>query len=69
MYAVSWNGSGWHLVGTTTTGGHIGAFDAVRLRGRGATASRSAGTTQFVATTRSESAFWNGTRWKVVLTA
>ena len=29
VYAVSWNGSGWHLVSMTTTGGHIGAFYAV----------------------------------------
>ena len=68
VYADAWNGSGWHLVGPTTTGGHIGAFGAVDCV-TAANCVALAGTTQFVATTRSESAFWNGTRWKVVLTA
>jgi hypothetical protein len=67
-YAVSWNGSGWHLVSMTTTGGHMGAFYAVDCLAATSCVAL-AGTTQFAATTRSESAFWNGTRWKVVLTA
>jgi len=67
-YAVSWNGSGWHLVGMTTSGGHIGAFAAVDCPAATSCAAL-AGTTQFAASDRSESAFWNGTRWKVVLTA
>ena len=68
VYADAWNGSGWHLVGVPTTGGHIGAFGAVDCV-TAANCVALAGTTQFVATTRPESAFWNGTRWKVVLTA
>jgi hypothetical protein len=68
VYAVSWNGSGWHLVGVTTTGGHIGAFNAVTCLAATSCAALGA-TTQFAASGRSESAFWNGTRWKVVLTA
>jgi hypothetical protein len=68
VYAVSWNGSGWHLVSMTTTGGHIGAFYAVDCLAAVSCAAL-AGTTQFAASTRSESAFWNGTRWKVALTA
>jgi hypothetical protein len=68
VYAVSWNGSGWHLVSMTTTGGHIGAFYAVSCLAATNCVALT-GTTQFAASTRSESAFWNGTRWKVVLTA
>jgi hypothetical protein len=68
VYAVSWNGRGWHLVSTTATGGHLGAFGEVRCLAA-ASCVALAGTTQFAATGRSESAFWNGTRWKVVLTA
>ena len=68
VYADSWNGSGWHQVSMTTTGGHIGAFYAVDCLAATSCAAL-AGTTQFAASTRSESAFWNGTRWKVVLTA
>ena len=68
VYAVSWNGSGWHLVSMTTTGGHLGAVYAVScLAATNCVAL--GGTTQFAASARSESAFWNGTRWKVVLTA
>jgi hypothetical protein len=68
VYADSWNGSGWHQVSMTTTGGHIGDFYAVDCTGASSCAAL-AGTTQFTATARSESAFWNGTRWKVALTA
>lgn len=68
VYADTWNGSGWHLAAMTTTGGHLGALGAVDCVAA-ASCVVLAGTTQFVATTRSESAFWNGTRWKVVLTA
>lgn len=68
VYADSWNGSGWHQVSMTTVGGHIGDFGAVDCTGANSCAALGA-TTQFVATARSESAFWNGTRWKVALTA
>jgi hypothetical protein len=68
VYAVSWNGSGWHLVSMTSTGGHIGDFYAVSCLAATNCAAL-AGTTQFAASTRSESAFWNGARWKVVRTA
>jgi hypothetical protein len=68
VYADSWNGTGWHLVPMTTTGGHIGAFSAVSCLTATSCAALGA-TTQFAATQRSESAFWNGTRWKVALTA
>jgi hypothetical protein len=68
VYADSWNGSGWHLVPMTTTGGHIGAFSAVNCLAATSCAALGA-TTQFAASARSESAFWNGTRWKVALTA
>lgn len=68
VYTVSWNGRGWHLVSMTTTGGHLGdLFDVICLAATSCVAL--GGTTQFAATDRSESAFWNGTRWKVVLTA
>jgi hypothetical protein len=68
VYADSWNGTGWHLVALTTTGGHIGAFSAVSCLAATSCAALGA-TTQFAASQRSESAFWNGTGWKVVLTA
>ena len=68
VYADSWNGTGWHLVPMTTTGGRIGAFYAVSCLAATSCAAVAA-TTQFAASARSESAFWNGTRWKVVLTA
>ncbi len=67
VYAVSWNGSRWHLDSMATTGGHIGAFYAVDCTGASSCVALAA-TTQFAASARSESAFWNGTRWKVVLT-
>jgi hypothetical protein len=66
-YAVSWSGGGWHLVGMSTTGGRIGGFIAVTCLAAASCAALGA-TTQFAASARSESAFWNGTRWKVVLT-
>lgn len=53
---------------TTATGGRIGAFSAVDCVAATSCAAL-AGTTQFAATSRSESAFWNGARWKVALTA
>jgi hypothetical protein len=68
VYAVAWNGSGWHLVSMTTTGGRIGAFDTVDCVAATSCVALAA-TTQFAASARPESAFWNGTRWKVVLTA
>jgi len=68
VYADSWNGTGWHLVPMTTAGGHIGAFSAVSCLAATSCAALGA-TTQFAASARSESAFWNGTRWKVALTA
>jgi hypothetical protein len=68
VYAVGWNGSRWRLVSTTATGGRIGAFSAVDCVAATSCAAL-AGTTQFAATSRSESAFWNGARWKVALTA
>jgi hypothetical protein len=68
VYAASWNGSGWHLGAVTATGGHLGDFDEVRCLTATSCVALAA-TTQFAASARSESAFWNGTRWKVVLTA
>jgi hypothetical protein len=68
VYAVAWNGRGWRLVSTTATGGHLGAFDEVRCLAATSCVALAA-TTQFAASERSESAFWNGTRWKVVRTA
>ncbi len=68
VYADSWNGTGWHLVPMTTAGGHIGAFSAVSCLAATSCAALGA-TTQFAASARSESAFWNGTRWTVALTA
>ena len=68
VYADSWNGTGWHLVPMTTLGGHIGAFSAVSCLAATSCAALGA-TTQFAASARSESAFWNGTRWTVALTA
>jgi hypothetical protein len=68
VYAAAWNGSGWHLAAVTATGGHLGDFDEVRCLSATSCVALAA-TTQFAASARSESAFWNGTRWKVVLTA
>jgi hypothetical protein len=68
VYTDSWNGSGWRAVSMTTTGGHIGGFYAVSCLAPTSCVALAA-TTQFAASARSESAFWNGTRWKVVLTA
>ncbi|HEX4091134.1 MAG TPA: hypothetical protein VHZ33_20680 [Trebonia sp.] len=68
VYAAAWNGHGWHLVAMTTTGGHIGAFTAVTCLTATSCVALTA-TTQFAASARSEAAFWNGTRWKVVRTA
>jgi hypothetical protein len=67
-YAVSWNGRGWRLVSMATSGGRTGGFFAVTCLAATSCAALGA-TTQFAASPRSESAFWNGTRWKVVLTA
>jgi hypothetical protein len=66
-YAVSWNGRGWRLVSMATSGGRIGGFIAVTCLAATSCAALGA-TTQSAASARSESAFWNGTRWKVVLT-
>ena len=68
VYADSWNGGGWHLLSMTTTGGRIGAFYAVSCLTATSCVALGA-TTQIAASARPESAFWNGTRWKVVLTA
>jgi hypothetical protein len=68
VYAAAWNGSGWHLAAVTATGGHLGDFDEVRCLAATSCVALAA-TTQFAASARSESAFWNGARWKVVLTA
>jgi len=68
VYAAVWNGRGWRLAGMTTTGGRIGAFYAVGCLAASSCMAIGA-TTQFAASARSESALWNGTRWKVALTA
>jgi hypothetical protein len=68
VYAVSWNGHGWHLVGVAATGGKLGAFGQLRCLSATSCVAL-AGTTAFAASTRSESAFWNGKAWKIVLTA
>jgi hypothetical protein len=67
-YAVSWSGGGWHLVSMSATGGRIGGLIAVTCPAATSCAALGA-TAQFAASARSESAFWNGARWKVVLTA
>jgi len=68
VYADSWNGRGWHLVSMVAVGGHLGELTEVRCLAA-ASCVALADTTQTSATQRSESAFWNGTRWKVIPTA
>ena len=68
VYAVSWNGHTWQRVPVAATGGKLGAFG--QLRCLSATSCVALGaTTSFAATQRSESVFWNGKSWKIVLTA
>jgi hypothetical protein len=68
VYADAWNGTSWHLVSLTATGGHLGELTEVRCLAA-ASCVALAETTQISATQRSESAFWDGTRWRVVATA
>jgi len=68
VYAASWNGHGWRPVAMTATGGRLGEFVQIRCLAAASCVALAA-TTQFAATALSESAFWNGTRWKVVATA
>jgi hypothetical protein len=68
VYATSWDGRAWHLVSMTADGGHLGELAEVRCVAAASCVALAA-TTQTSATQRSESAFWNGTRWKVIPTA
>jgi hypothetical protein len=68
VYAVSWNGRGWHLVAVAPVGGKLGSFGAVRCLSATNCVALGA-TTAFAATQRYESAFWNGRTWKIVATA
>jgi hypothetical protein len=68
VYADRWNGTSWHSVSMTANGGHIGDLVEVRCLAA-ASCVALAGTTQTSATERSETAFWNGTRWKITATA
>jgi hypothetical protein len=64
VYADAWNGTGWRLVRMTASGGPLGELNQVRCLAATSCVAL-ADTTQTSATQRSESAFWNGTRWKV----
>ena len=68
VYADSWDGRAWHPVSMTTDGGRLGELTEVRCLAA-ASCVALADTTQISATQRSESAFWNGTRWRVIPTA
>lgn len=68
VYADYWNGAAWHLVSMRTSGGHLGELDEIRCLAATSCVALGA-TTQFAATQRSESAFWNGTTWRIVPTA
>ena len=68
VYAVAWNGHGWHRVAVVTTGGKLGYFAQVRCLSAASCVALGA-TTAFAATQRFESAFWNGRTWKIVPTA
>jgi len=68
VYAVSWNGHGWHRVAVTTVGGKLGNFEQVHCLSATSCVALGA-TTAFAASQRSESAFWNGRTWKIVRTA
>ena len=65
VYADSWNGRAWHPVSMTVRGGHLGELIQIRCLAA-ASCVALADTTQISATQRSESAFWNGTRWRVI---
>jgi len=65
VYAAFWNGSAWRPVSMTTDGGHLGELTEVRCLAA-ARCVALADSTQISATQWSESAFWNGTRWKVI---
>jgi hypothetical protein len=68
VYAVAWNGLGWHRVAVAPVNGRLGYVEqvqcpsATRCVALGATNSNAA-------TQRFESAFWNGRTWRVVPTA
>ena len=68
VYAVSWNGHGWHVVGVAPTGGKIEYFAQVRCLSATSCVALGA-TTATAASERFESAFWNGRTWKIVPTA
>ena len=68
VYAVSWNGHGWHRVAVTPAGGKLGNFEQVHCLSATSCVALGA-TTAFAASQRSESAFWNGRTWKIVRTA
>jgi len=68
VYADFWNGTRWRPVSMTAVGGHLGELTEVRCLAATSCVAL-AGTTQTSATQRPESAFWNGTRWRVIPTA
>lgn len=68
VFADLWNGKTWRPVSMATTGGHLGAFQQVQCLGANSCVALGS-VSPFDAAWRSESAFWNGKSWKVVLTA
>lgn len=68
VFADRWNGKTWKPVSMTASGAHLGNLLEVRcLTATSCVALGSVSSTS--AAWRSESAFWNGKSWKVVLTA
>jgi hypothetical protein len=68
VFADRWNGKSWQLVSVPASGSHLGYL--VEVRCLTATSCVALGSVSSVsAAWRSESAFWNGKSWKVVLTA
>jgi hypothetical protein len=68
VFSDRWNGKSWKPVSMSASGGHLGYL--VEVRCLTATSCVALGSVSSVsAAWRSESAFWNGKSWKVVLTA
>jgi hypothetical protein len=67
VYAVAWNGHGWHRVAVAPASGKLGYFEQVQCLS--ATSCVALGATTATATTqRFETAFWNGRTWRIVRT-
>jgi hypothetical protein len=68
VFADRWDGKSWKPVSMSASGGHLG--DLLEVRCLAATSCVALGSVSSTsAAWRSESAFWNGKSWKVVLTA